>query len=138
MAMARRKPTDINEIILHCSDSDNLAHDDISVIRKWHVDERGFDDVGYHYFIKFEGQVQKGRDLSYAGSHCQNHNKNSIGICLHGKLAFTTEQYRALRLLIGELEARFTISRIVGHHFHQPAKTCPNFSVKDFLDGKLG
>jgi len=35
-------------------------------MRRWHVDDRGWDDVGYYYFIKKDGTVQPGRDLEKA------------------------------------------------------------------------
>ena len=41
----------VDRVFIHCSDSDWKHHDDISVIRKWHVDENGWGDVGYHYFM---------------------------------------------------------------------------------------
>ena len=53
----------VDKVFIHASDSDWKHHDDISVIRKWHVDENGWGDVGYHYFIKRNGTIQKGRDL---------------------------------------------------------------------------
>src|SRR5678809_728655 len=73
----------INKIIVHCSDSDVKGHDDISIIRGWHVNERNFNDVGYHYFIKWNGTIQTGRALDIVGAHCYGHNKDSIGCLLY-------------------------------------------------------
>ena len=42
---------EVDRVFLHCSASPNPAHDDINVIRDWHL-ERGWNDVGYHFFIK--------------------------------------------------------------------------------------
>jgi len=65
--MAFRKPTrEIDRVFLHCSASDRNEHDDVAVMRRWHVDDRGWDDVGYYYFIKKDGTVQPGRDLEKA------------------------------------------------------------------------
>lgn len=71
----------INKVILHCSDSDYANHDDIKVIKEWHL-ARKFNDVGYHYFIRKDGLIQKGRDITIIGAHCKGQNKSSIGICL--------------------------------------------------------
>ena len=58
-----RKPRRaVSRVFLHCSASDHLHHDDIAVLRQWHL-KRGFDDVGYHYLITFDGRVQAGRSL---------------------------------------------------------------------------
>ena len=63
---------EINKIIVHCSDSDVKAHDDISVIKGWYVNERNFNDVGYHFFFyKKDGTVQKGRDLATIGAQAK-------------------------------------------------------------------
>ena len=80
---------DINSIIVHCSDSNIKSHDNIETIRKWHVDERGWSDIGYHYVITQDGVVHEGRPLSRRGAHARGHNVGSIGICLTGKSLFT-------------------------------------------------
>jgi len=120
----------IDEIILHCSDSDILAHDDISVIRTWHL-ARGFNDVGYHYFIKKDGTVQKGRVWSKVGAHCKGRNTHSIGICLHGKDDFTEAQFDSLRELLERISLELGGLQINGHYKYSD-KTCPNFDVEAF------
>lgn len=134
----------ITEIILHYSDSDIKAHDDISVIDDWHK-QRGFkctlDDgrvihVGYHYFIKSDGTVQIGRPLDKIGAHCLGHNKISVGICLHGKDKFSTKQFKALATLIQQLLIQFPNSTIHGHNEFS-YKDCPVFDVDDFIEDYL-
>lgn len=122
----------INKIIVHCSDSDYSHHDDISVIRGWHVNERGWRDVGYHFFIKKDGTVQKGRDLAEAGAHVKGQNNDSIGICLSGRHNFTTKQFHSLKSLLFDLIRQFdlTTNDVYGHRDFNPKKTCPNFDVK--------
>lgn len=122
----------ISKIIVHCSDSDYPKHDDISVIRKWHVDERGWRDVGYHFFIKSDGQVQVGRPVEQVGAHVKNHNRDSIGICLHGRHNFTEKQFNALKSLLFDLIRQFdlTTNDVYGHRDFDSKKTCPNFDVK--------
>lgn len=121
----------INKIIIHCSDSDVKQHDDISVIYGWHVNERGFNDVGYHFFIKWDGTIQKGRDLSAIGAHCKGQNSDSIGICLHGRHKFTTKQFYELKALLYELMSQFklTTKDIYPHNHFDKGKTCPNFDI---------
>ena len=59
----------INRVFIHCSASDRPEHDDISVIKKWHTSpdpkdpSKPWADVGYHYYIKFNGEIQHGRGL---------------------------------------------------------------------------
>ena len=122
----------INKIIVHCSDSDYSHHDDISVIRKWHTEERGWKDVGYHFFIQASGNVQWGRPIEQAGAHVSGQNKDSIGICLHGKQKFTQQQFNSLKSLLFDLIRQFdlTTNDVYGHRDFDRHKTCPNFDVK--------
>ena len=83
----------INKIILHCSDSDNVGHDNIDEIRRWHL-LKNWLDIGYHFFITKSGELQYGRPLWMEGAHCKEYNKNSIGICLSGKEDFTFQPTR--------------------------------------------
>jgi N-acetylmuramoyl-L-alanine amidase len=125
----------IKKIILHCSDSDYAHHDDIEVIRGWHVNERKFKDVGYHFFIKFNGTVQKGRDIKTIGAHTLGQNADSIGICLHGRHNFTEAQFEALRKLVNDLCKQYGIVRNSGifGHCDFANKSCPNFDYKKVL-----
>ena len=124
----------INKVIIHCSDSDHKHHDDISVIRRWHVEENRWTDIGYHYFIKKNGQVQEGRPLSRFGAHAKGYNHESIGICLHGRNNFTKEQFASMNKLCSLLMCDFNLtdSNFFGHN-DVSDKTCPNFDVKKKL-----
>ncbi|TLX78397.1 hypothetical protein E9993_01580 [Labilibacter sediminis] len=107
-------------LVVHCSDSDYKTHDDISVIRKWHVEERNFVDVGYHFFIKKDGTIQKGRKLKVNGAHCRGINSKSWGVCLSGKSnSFTQAQMKALEQLTIQLSDRI---RLVDQHSAFDAK----------------
>jgi N-acetylmuramoyl-L-alanine amidase len=119
----------LNRVIIHCSDSDIKGHDNIETIRKWHVEERGWNDVGYHFFIQSNGNIQDGRPLSKVGAHTVGHNADSVGICLHGRKNFTQEQFNSLRRLVIALSSDYGALSIHGHCEFAP-KTCPNFDYK--------
>lgn len=76
----RRK---ISEIIIHCADTPEGRDDSIEDIRRWHK-ARNFKDVGYHYVIRLDGTLEKGRMIEDVGAHCTGHNAESIGICYIG------------------------------------------------------
>ena len=44
----------ITKIIVHCTATPEGREVDVDEIRKWHVDERGWSDVGYHFHIKLD------------------------------------------------------------------------------------
>lgn len=125
----------VNLIVIHCSDSDVPAHDDISIIDQWHR-ERGWSKVGYHYFIKRNGKAQKGRCEYEIGAHAEGHNAHSIGICLSGKGKFTEAQYEMLYYLVQRACKKYNLdimTSVVSHNSLNPHKTCPNFDVAKFL-----
>lgn len=127
---------EINLVVIHCSDSDNPKHDNIETVRKWHVEERGWSDIGYHYFIQSNGNVYRGRNESVIGSHVRGHNARSIGICLSGSKLFTDAQFRALKTLVTAICKKYKLdikTQVKGHKDLQPGKTCPNFNIKDVL-----
>jgi N-acetyl-anhydromuramyl-L-alanine amidase AmpD len=123
---------ELDKIIIHCSDSDIESHDNVETIRRWHL-ERGWSDIGYHYYIKKDGTIDNGRPIEVKGSHCYGYNTGSIGICLGGRYSFTEEQFGALRYIIVNLIEQFGNLEIFGH-YELSTKTCPNFNVADFLD----
>lgn len=125
----------INKIIIHCSDSDQEAHDDIGIIRAWHI-TKGWKDVGYHFFIKSDGVVQFGRSLNEEGAHCKGQNDDSIGICLAGRHYFSEFQYQSLVRLVSALLILFELefSDVYEHNYFDPTKTCPNMDWYKFQD----
>ena len=74
---------EINKIIIHCSATREGENFDVAEIRKWHL-ARGFNDIGYHFYIDLYGEIHKGRDINKIGAHCKGHNRNSIGVCYCG------------------------------------------------------
>jgi N-acetylmuramoyl-L-alanine amidase len=119
----------ITHHIIHCSDS---AHGDVATIRDWHK-QRGFTDVGYHFIIRPDGEVEIGRHLPEIGAHCAGHNATSIGTCLIGKKTFTEPQFAALRRLHSSLRQLFPNLVAAPHNAFNASKTCPNFDIKAVL-----
>ena len=72
-----RPKREIDRVFLHCSASSLPAHDDVSVIRSWHL-KNGWSDIGYHYFIKFDGMIQVGRNLEQTPAAQKGHNVEFI------------------------------------------------------------
>lgn len=126
---------DIKKIIFHCSDSDIPGHDNVKTLRQWHVMERGWSDIGYHYLITKNGSVYKCRPIERAGAHCHGENFDSIGICLSGKVNFTPMQIESATKLNKELCNKFHLmnDQIFGHNNFNSMKTCPNFDIKKVL-----
>lgn len=123
---------EVKKIIVHCSASDRPEHDSINVIRQWHI-ERGFSDIGYHWYINKQGHVFTGRNQHTPGAHCEGQNYDSLGICLGGNKLFTDAQFLALKGLIYTIWSAHGKLPVYGHYEFNPLKNCPNFDVKKLL-----
>lgn len=129
----------IDSIIIHCSDTPAGRDVPTEEIKRWHVEERGWSDIGYHYVIELDGTVKEGRPISRSGAHASGYNANSIGVCYVGGKGGDTrrpEQNAALVKLIFELKVKYGIANedIKGHN-EVSSKACPNFSVRDWIEG---
>lgn len=120
------------KIICHCSASDDESSDNIETIREWHL-KRGWDDIGYHFFIDKSGRIFKGRGIDVIGAHCYGHNKDSVGICVSGLNDFSPMQFTSLKVICFDLMRYFNINadQIFHHNEFNKNKTCPNFNLDE-------
>ena len=49
----------IDKIVIHCADTPKGVYFDVKDIRKWHVEERAWSDVGYHYIILLDVRLKR-------------------------------------------------------------------------------
>ncbi len=124
----------ISHIVIHCADTPEGVYFDIKDIRKWHVQERGWRDVGYHYIVLLDGTIQLGRDLKTIGAGVSGYNKNTIHICYiggkHGRDTRTIQQKATLVYLVATLKRTFRKSEAWGHRdFPGVRKFCPSFDA---------
>lgn len=76
---------EISEVVVHWSATyinQNIGAEEID---QWHK-ARDFSGIGYHYVIRRDGSLQRGRPLNEIGAHAKTggHNNFSVGICLVG------------------------------------------------------
>jgi len=127
----------INKIIVHCTATPEGRDVSVDEIRRWHVDERGWSDIGYHWIITLSGAIEKGRPESRSGAHAKGFNKNSIGVCYVGGVDATMKpkdtrtegQKETLRCLLEDLRERYPNAEIIGHR-DVSSKACPSFDAK--------
>ena len=87
--MEPRASTDY--IVIHCSATKPSMDVDAETIRNWHVNERGWRDIGYHKVIKRNGDVEDGRDVRDSGAHAAGYNSKSVGVCMVRSEEHTSE-----------------------------------------------
>lgn len=126
----------INEIILHCADTKITQNFSVKDVRRWHVEERGWSDVGYHYYIRLNGKIERGRPVEKSGAHCKDHNANSIGICFEGGKLSNGDKWviPMLPQMTSYTKLKDYLFAVYGHlkvsgHYEYSSKSCPNFDV---------
>ena len=78
-------------------------------IHDWHLPKKGWGGIGYHYLIRADGGIERGRPEHVRGVHASRANANSIGIALTGNLETappTAAQLVALTRLIRDIRDR--------------------------------
>jgi N-acetylmuramoyl-L-alanine amidase len=116
----------VSKIIVHCSAS--RAPLGVEGIRKLHK-SRGWKDVGYHYVISPNGDIEFGRPEEQIGAHAEGHNHDSIGVCLDGLDDFGETQIVALIRCVRSLMKKHNLKvQAVFCHYEvdSKGKTCPN------------
>jgi N-acetylmuramoyl-L-alanine amidase len=147
----------IDTLVIHCSASangDSLfrgARTPVALIDEWHQ-ARGFKRgaewrarqnpllaaIGYHYVIYLNGAIASGRSVGEVGAHARGQNATSVGICLIGTDQFTPAAWRSLREIVVALRKGDPTVRVVGHNeLPDVKKSCPGFSVADWLRGDM-
>lgn len=139
----------VTEIVIHCSATRPtwFAKEGFQAkraeIRRWHMQDRGWRDIGYHWLIDRDGSVLPGRAETVIGAGVEGHNRGVLHLCLiggHGSAAddpfsrhFTAGQAFALKKLIAGISTRTRITRISGHN-EWARKACPGFGVPSWLE----
>lgn len=141
MAALKLIPEGIRYIVVHCSATQAKANIGVKEITRMHR-ERGFLTIGYHFVIRRDGTVEKGRELDQIGAHASGWNSISLGICMVGGIDsagkpqdnFTDDQYASLAKLILDLRKQCPNSEVIGHRdLPNVKKDCPCFDVRKWV-----
>lgn len=142
----------INAIVLHVSASKASQKKTAADIDREHRNRRPpFRCIGYHYYIRLDGILEKGRPEEEIGAHVKGHNRDTIGICLEGGIdedgnyadIRTLVQEQVLVNLLKVLKEKYPDAKFKGHRDYSPdlngdgkidkhewTKFCPGFNVE--------
>ena len=128
-------------IVIHCSATPATMDIGVEKIREWHVDDNGWDDVGYHHIITRDGTLEPARPEEMQGAHAPAANYRSVAICMIGgsnsngdwEDNFLDPQWVTLKALLLNLIEKYEIKKIIGHYQVDDKKECPSFKVPDWL-----
>ncbi len=112
-----------NEIDLHHAEASSCSVYDV---HSWHKGN-GWAGIGYHYFVRKNGEIWKGRPDNAIGAHVAGHNTNTLGICAEGSYMRETmpqAQKNAIIELGRYLCNKYGIKKVYGHR-EVGSSNCP-------------
>jgi N-acetylmuramoyl-L-alanine amidase len=155
-AELRATNREITEVVVHWTGT--FLNQDIGAeeVHSWHT-QRGFSGCGYHYLIRKDGRLQRGRPLERAGAHAlaNGHNNFSIGIsfvagynCMSGDPdrdqkvgsgSINENQFKSFDNFMRAFYKVYPGGQAFGHaDTDDKGKTDPGFDVEDYVFNKFG
>lgn len=121
-ALAVRHAT--NYIVLHHAAATRCSAADVD---RWHKD-KGWSGIGYHFFVRKDGSVYRGRPEQTVGAQTYGYNYVSVGVCFEGDYDREREmpaaQLRAGQELVAYLKGKYPGAK-VGKHRDFCSTDCP-------------
>nr|CAI5819937.1 unnamed protein product [Callosobruchus analis] len=140
------KPLEVNPppyVLIHHSatpicTSEDACKRSVRSIQRYHMENNGWEDIGYNFMIGGDGNIYECRGWGVHGAHDPRHNSKSIGICLFGNFEETKPldaQLKALKKLISCAASTNKVTqdyRIIGHKQSKPT-LCPGKSLFEII-----
>ena len=101
-------------IILHHAAAKSCG---AATIHQWHLNN-GWSGIGYHFVVRKNGTIERGRPENTVGAHASGSNSDSIGICFEGDFMSETmsdTQKNAGKELVAYLKNKYGISKVQKH-----------------------
>lgn len=111
------------KIVLHHAE-DSICT--VQQIHSWHLGN-GWTGIGYHFFVRKDGTIYRGRPENAIGAHVSGANTNTLGICAEGSYMteiMPTAQLNAIKWLIQYLDNKYGQLPIYGHR-EVGSSNCP-------------
>ncbi len=104
----------VTGIVLHHAAVSSAS---VEAVHNYHRHENGWAGIGYHFYVRKDGTVYRGRPENWMGAHTTGHN-DKIGICAEGNFDTETmrkEQQQALSELIAYLFDKYGEVKVYRH-----------------------
>ena len=113
----------------------------IQDVHRWHLGN-GWIGCGYHYFVRKDGSIWRGRDEDAVGAHSSGYNDVSIGICAEGDFEQETMpdvQKQAIIELVRWIASRYP-NIAIKKHKDLNATLCPgkNYPFDEIVSAATG
>ena len=121
--LSKRRST--KRLVLHHAAAEKCSAEDI---HRWHL-ANGWSGMGYHYLVRKDGSIWRGRPEDTVGAHAKNFNSTSIGVCFEGNFEnehMNEKQLAAGKELIADICSRYKlgVASVCGHR-DLNATACP-------------
>lgn len=111
--LSKRGTTDL--LILHHAAAASCTAEDV---HRWHLGN-GWAGIGYHYLVRKDGTIYRGRPEDTVGAHAYGANSHSIGVCFEGNYEveqnMPAAQLTAGQALVADIKRRWGITNVIGH-----------------------
>jgi len=150
-AELRNVDRDVTEVVTHWSETHTNKNIGSEEINKYHLD-LGLDGIGYHYVIRRDGSLQRGRPVNTQGQHApvNSHDLRSIGIVFVGGInvpsgtpnsenflsvqSLTRSQLNTFDHFCRSFYAVFPGGQIIGHNDIDEDEIDPGFEVINYVE----
>lgn len=130
--LQKRSKTDM--ILLHHA----VYNGDVEGIDRIHKN-KGWTCIGYHFYVRKDGSIYRGRKEDTVGAHAYGSNYTSIGICAEGNFEIDTmsvEQKNSIIELVNYLKNKYGVTKVLRHK-DVNATACPgkNYPFDEIVNG---
>ena len=122
----------VKNVVVHCTATEDSKDFGFRDIDEWHRQRGWLSDsgvsCGYHWVVRRDGRVERGRLESESGAHVAGHNKDTIGVVWVGIKQIGFQQRKQLLKLLRDIIDRHGLSSLdVNGHNEYPGvkKECP-------------
>ena len=136
-----------SRITIHHTETPN--QDGLSVparlrqIQNYHIDVRGWCDIGYHFLVGSDGNIYQGRNETVVGAHVSGANNANVGISFMGSFQSSAPpamMIDAAAALLADLQRAYGITLDRAHvktHREQGSSDCPGNALQARIDDLL-
>ena len=150
-AELRNVDREVTEVVVHWTETHTDKNIGSEEINNYHVD-LGLNGIGYHYVIRRDGSLQRGRPVNIQGQHApiNNHDQRSIGLVFVGGInvpsgtpnpenflsaqTLTRSQINTFDHFCRAFYAVFPGGQIVGHSEIDADEVDPGFEVINYVE----
>ena len=146
---------EITEVVVHWTETPTNKNIGSEELNEIHL-KSGLKGIGYHYVIRRDGSIQRGRPVNIEGDHAlvNDHNKRSIGIVFVGGInvpsgtpnlenfvsvqSLTRSQFNSFDHFCRAFYSRFSGGQIIGHNDIDTNEEDPGFNVREYVLANFG